>query len=235
MMCSIGLATGACLGEPIEQSASLSDLSSTRIVYHRAVEHFVIWFEYGWDEQGCAVLGDDFEGFINEVPMQVVHRGSAMDDDGEECKVPSLLFKGDPPAASNTVITLRDRSRAVTCDVGDAFAPRTIQLLPDGPWEFAPGQEVALQWFPATDLERHPMVRVNDQGRELSIGKNIATFTMPENPTTPGGDITFWADVPSCPGGYRIGGWPMFVTQPFTYRTGSALPAEARTDAASAP
>jgi hypothetical protein len=106
--------------------------------------------------QDCAVLADDFAATVNGKEMTITERGGpgvpALAD--EVCTWPVLRLD-HPAAAAQTKLVLRDPSRMITADLADLLAPRSAQLVPDGPWTFTPGQAVTLQWSPASDLARY--------------------------------------------------------------------------------
>lgn len=101
--------------------------------------------------QPCAILASDAEATVNGMPMTIIERGATKLGG---CTWPVLQLD-HPAAAAQTTLVVRDPSLTITADLADVLAPRSAQLVPDGPWTFAPGQAVTLQWSPASDLTQY--------------------------------------------------------------------------------
>jgi hypothetical protein len=130
----------------------------------------------------CAILAGDFEATVNGMAMPITERGAAKQGG---CTWPALRLD-HPPAAVRTTLVLRDPSLTITADLADVLAPRSAQLVPDGPWTFTPGQAVTLQWSPASDLATHtpyPAFVYDDPSR--------GTVFAPTTATVVGDRITF--------------------------------------------
>lgn len=68
--------------------------------------------------------------------------------------------------------------------LGDLLAMRSVQLVPDGPWTFTPGQEITLQWSPQQDLAMYvPLICFNPDAPS-STGGTCATFTIADDRIT---------------------------------------------------
>jgi len=122
----------------------------------------------------CALLAGDFEAKVNGVAMPITERGAAKQGG---CTWPALRLD-HPAAAARTTLVLRDPSLTITADLADVLAPRSAQLVPEGPWTFTPGQAVTLQWSPASDLATHtpyPAFVYDDPSRGTVFAPAAAT------------------------------------------------------------
>jgi hypothetical protein len=223
VMSCFGITSGACLEEPAELTVSLAELPRLRMVYTVEDRDVRVWIEYARNDLGaCAVLGPDFEGRVGGTPMEVVDRGGAIEGDLlGDCDAPSLRLQ-NPPAVSPASLAVIDRSRVLSCALGDALLPRSIELVPEGPWELLPGQEVTVRWSPASDLAREPKVWIEgESARPLTIQGDLVTFKMPDSSIGFGRQLHFSSTPPlACQGALRIGS-STGVTHSFSYRSGS--------------
>jgi hypothetical protein len=220
-MCWLLVATAACTEpEPDrERMASISELPKIQWMYLANPRSVAVTIHYDPRELGaCAILGPDFEGRVNDTPMVVTQQGSSRGDD--DCHFPTLELTNPPPAASAS-ITLGDHSRSFTIPLEDQLVPRSVTLVPEGPWHLSRGQTVTIRWSPATDLGKQPSIRIKDlRDLPITIQGDLVTLTVPDIPFLNMGDLEFWLhrgrlDEPKC-AGCLLSPTPR-VIQPFTY------------------
>jgi len=104
----------------------------------------------------CVTLDDEFQATLDGAAMAITSRGGAGGSlySSEPCYPPTIELVG-PPAADRAVIAISYPRHAIAIDLGDLLVARSAELVPDGPFVFAPGQAIALRWSPASDLQRY--------------------------------------------------------------------------------
>lgn len=187
----IAAAAAGCmeLDEPEAREVSLAELPLSRLVYGADSRSVWVALEYSVNALGtCAILAPDFGGSVNGTRMQIQRGGAG---NTGSCRTPRLDLMA-PPSASTAAITLGDHSRTLTINLGDLLAPRKLELVPAGPWQFSPGQQVTVRWSPSADLSRSPRVGITGGANlPLAIQGDSVTFTMPELPFVQSGELQF--------------------------------------------
>jgi hypothetical protein len=140
---------------------------------------FVGFMVDAFAEGACPVLDDNFQATLNDVPIPILARGASIesDDTNDACQWPVLQLD-NPPLAPVSVIQMSFSGNGIRIDLGDLLAMRSVQLVPDGPWTFTPGQQITLQWSPQQDLAMYvPLICFNPDAPS-STGVSCATFTI---------------------------------------------------------
>jgi hypothetical protein len=104
--------------------------------------------------QGCAVLDESLTATLNGVPLEIDGRGGWTEFESEPCHKPIVVFNDVPDSlkTADAELVFADASRTITANLGDTFVPRTAIPLGAEDWQFKQGEEVTLQWSPASDL-----------------------------------------------------------------------------------
>lgn len=124
-------AAAGCTEEPKERRLSLAEIPSIEVVFRVTTDYVGAKITYSESELGtCAILGPDFAGRVNDLPMKILFHG-AYDDLGG-CDYPDTVLL-DPPAASAASLHLSDSSRTITCDLGAVPALRSTEAAPASP------------------------------------------------------------------------------------------------------
>ena len=106
----------------------------------------------------CPVLDDTFQATLDAVPLEITEHGASRGSNpvGEPCAWPSVKLD-NPPASARAAIVLSYPDHSIRVDLLDLLAPRSAQLVPDGPWTFTPGQTITLRWSPIEDFANYKL------------------------------------------------------------------------------
>lgn len=98
----------------------------------------------------CVVLDGSFTGSLTAAAPPQVSRGA---DSGPDffCPDPGLIFTTVPAVAPAT-LRLADATRTVDVALGDLFLPRAAALTLPADGVVSPGDELVIDWTPATDV-----------------------------------------------------------------------------------
>lgn len=198
LVCLALTVLAACLeGDPDADTKRLSELPAPPLLFHanpRAVDVIINFDPYAIG--ACAVLDDGFEATVNGVPITITHRGASVGSiySGDPCSSPELHLDNPPVAAAATVV-LRYPRHTIIVDLADLLAPRSAQLVPDGPWTFTPGQAVTLQWSPRSDFTTYtPSIRFVSDYLPVTVVDDRMSFTLPD--VTAAGELGLFMKLP---------------------------------------
>jgi hypothetical protein len=169
----------SALPEPtLHVSANLRSVSVTIVLDARAAG-------------ACPILDDKFQATLDAVALEITERGASRGSNpvGERCAWPSLELD-NPPASVHAAIVLSYPGHSIRVDLLDLLAPRSAQLVPDGPWAFTPGQTITLRWSPIEDFATYqpslvfvtddvPQIGVIDIALPREIVDDRMTFALP--------------------------------------------------------
>ncbi len=169
----------------------------------------------------CPVLGTDFHARVGKQPLSAFPGGTSeychqpenmnpcLDEPVLRCDVPFVSWAWPPPIP-NAQLVIADRSRAITCDLGDAFAARTMTRVDAESWVMTPGERVTLRLSMPADLVHLSLeTYFAPAGQALLfvphlIDDDTVTFTLPSLPAGEHklyvrsyGDTTPACDVPA--------------------------------------
>jgi len=144
-------------------------------------------FRDGVDE--CADVDDSFRATLNGAAMTVHPPG--YDHDAALCSGPMVDITVTPELrASVSQIELADDSKTIVIDLGDALVERTVTRVGGTQWSFHVGDQVTVQWAPASDVGTFaPLISYTaptsdfaawriDRGSITASGDQL-TFTIP--------------------------------------------------------
>jgi hypothetical protein len=218
LACLVLTALSACLGngDPDADTKRLSELPAPKLLF--AANQRFVWVEIDvdpWSVRACAILDDSFQATLNGVPMTITHRGESVGSiySGDPCISPELRLD-NPPVAAAAMLVMSYPRHTITVDLADLLAPRSAQLVPDGPWTFTSGQAVTLQWSPRSDFTTYtPSIRFVYDYLPVTVVDDRMSFTLPDmraagglelfmklpgqHRQPPYGDVIDW---PSCTG-----------------------------------
>lgn len=147
----------------------------------------------------CPVLGTDFHARVGKLPLSTFPGGASeycnapenmnpcVDEPTLVCDAPFLDWSWPPPVP-NAQLVIADRSRAITCELGDAFATRTMKRVDAGGWVVRAGERITLQMSmpdDLTDLSLETYFAPADQPLLFVphvIDADTVTFTVPRLP-----------------------------------------------------
>ena len=120
----------------------------------------------------CPVLDEGFQATLDGVPLEITERGASRGSHpiGEPCDWPSLVLD-HPPASVSAAIVLSYPGHSISIDLLDQLAPRSAQLVPDGPWAFKQGQTITLRWSPIEDFAMYTpaLLFVTDTAPQIGV------------------------------------------------------------------
>lgn len=150
------LALAACATDDWERVATLAEIGPRLDIFVGFVKPSLsVKLQYDAFLFGdCAILSDDFSARVGGVDLPIMRRGANLGDidhDDYDCSVPEL-YTEDRPQLPAAILELGDSSRTIRCDFADALLPRSVTLVPAGPWTFSAGQRVTVRWSPMADL-----------------------------------------------------------------------------------
>ena len=95
-----------------------------------------------------------------------------------------------PTSSGNATLVVADHSRTLELAVGNALAPRTLELVGQPTTMVSAGQPITVRWSPASDLTELTYLEVGlSQGTEhasletgIVRGVDTLTFTLPAHP-----------------------------------------------------
>jgi hypothetical protein len=214
------LASG-CIGPELTRSTDLAHLEVDELDMY--IGQNLMWGQLHPVREApdpCAVLGTDFHARVNTFDLDA-YPGSREESctsptTSQPCEEqpaycdPPYIELDPPPPLDLAKLVIADRSREITCDLGDAFVPRTMTRL-DGDWDVTGGEQVTVRVAPASDLTRFtvdvylaapsspPLLYL-----PFEIAGDTVTFTLPaaiEPGTTlyvhTGGEGAVLCDVPA--------------------------------------
>lgn len=179
--CLTWLGLTACFHADDERPALLEDMPGLTLIVGASPVRAVVEIDFRMD--WCVILHDSFSAKINGAALPIENPGGG---DESSCDRPRLRLDMPPTAAIST-LSIEDDSVRVDIGLGDLVAPRTMQLVPEGPWIFDVGQTVTARYSPMADLYA-PTARL-----VLSYPASVGTLPELRNiPFTASGDeLTF--------------------------------------------
>lgn len=208
-LCSILATLTGCLsladgGDPDAPLQPLSKLSGIKLEMSAGPsEVFVSITVDALANGACPVLDDSFQATLDGTPMTITSRGTSLDSiySSGPCGWPHVELD-HPPPADHASIAMIDPGHVIAVDLLDLLAPRSAQLVPDGPWTFKPGQTITVQWSPAEDLASGmPVVDFVADGTSgngeydhvpVAVAADRASMTLVLPTTTSSGHLEFW-------------------------------------------
>lgn len=174
--------------DPHARVKPLSSLPPPRLLIQANLRKVTVFIELdAFDVKGCPVLDDSFAASLHGTPMEIAHRGTSIDSiySSDPCLFPRLVLE-NPPASASAAIEMTYPKHSIAVDLLDLLAPRSAQLVPDGPWTFTPGETITLQWSPAEDLDDHvPTVYfVTDDSPQTGIRYTLLPVTVTDDRLT---------------------------------------------------
>jgi hypothetical protein len=175
------LATGCFTTTP--DPIPLAHLPDPHVVVQSMPGLLRVWIHASKDEfpEVCWSLADSFEATAAGRALDI-DRGVF---DGEDCFEPYLEL-AEPPPVTDATLVLGDASMKLSIPLGNMFVPRAAELVPAGPWSFAPEQTVQIAITPADSVVRlgDPHVKlISGAGEEVplyaSITGGLLTFKIP--------------------------------------------------------
>lgn len=144
----------------------------------------------------CVALGPTLTGSLDGADPPIVVRGS---DPGPDfpCTDPAITFTSVPTVGSAT-LRVADASRTIDVALSNLLLPRSavINLPADG--QVAPGDEVVIDWTPATDVNarslagfsvfEHSYITGGIARAALATRGAQVVATAPASPNIPAGD-----------------------------------------------
>jgi len=232
-----------CFGsDPDAPLLKLSELLPPTVVLAANSRYLSIELEYdARDIGGCAVLDASFQATVDGTAIPITERGVSGGSVGESDPCAWPMLRLDNPPVGAAAIAMSYPRHTITVDLEDLLAPRSAELVPDGPWTFAPGQAITLRWSPISDLSTYkPTVKFvtgltpqdlrDETTLPFTVTDDQMSFTLP-----PGGvpghlDVTLQSSAllplgwPSCAGAHcQLQPTPAF-THPIVWRQAAAGP-----------
>lgn len=127
-----------------------------------------ITFEHqgeGLDSLDCLILGRDVEATLAGVPLTVVTRGGAVDD---QCEFPVMTLT-ELPVQADATLTVSDATTTLDCPLGDALAPFAFEPVPAGPWQLVAGTRATIHATLPTDAMDLSAVLVTASGLRIDL------------------------------------------------------------------
>lgn len=186
---------GGCIEPELTRSTDLAHLEVASLEMY--IGSYVTWGELRPVRalpDPCAVLGTDFHARVNAFDASTYPGGreevctspttsQPCEEQPARC-APPYFDVAWPPPLELAKLVIADRSREIACNLGDAFAPRTITRV-DGTWDVERGEQMTVRVSPATDVNRFAVdVYFAEPNRPtidvpFTVAGDTVTFRMP--------------------------------------------------------
>lgn len=190
------LATVGCAGPDLEVSTDLAHLEVASLDMY--IGSFTMWGDLRpvrVPSDPCPVLGTDFHARIGKHELSTFpgarEETCHSPDNANPCTegparcAPPFVSLAWPPPLPIAELTIADRSRAITCALGNALAARTMERVDAATWTVTPGASMTVRVSPASDLVRFAVEVYFIQGTRpiITVPHTVAgdsvTFTVP--------------------------------------------------------
>ncbi|MFP2906032.1 hypothetical protein ACLESD_13425 [Pyxidicoccus sp. 3LFB2] len=168
----------AACGE--KEPAKLADLKGLRLEvnvnpFDKSYVQRFVYLELGHDGTRCVTLSDEVKAFVNDVEVPLVLPGG-VDEDTGNCHLILFALESEQDALPFPTfdeglnrIRITDGETHLQADFANLCTPRSYALRTPADGVLRPGDDVDIEWLPATDELVVDAVEVSASGRFVQL------------------------------------------------------------------